>query len=72
MNDDEWVAQRTQALKNRERLGWAYYQTQNSNGVKKQRTCGTISAYRAGCRCDDCREVNAVRARRYRERRRAS
>lgn len=32
---------------------------------------GTMSAYNAGCRCDDCRAANTAKSQRRRERRRA-
>ena len=31
--------------------------------------CGTFKAYRAGCRCSDCRSANAVKMREWRARR---
>jgi WhiB family redox-sensing transcriptional regulator len=33
---------------------------------RQLRPCGTLAAYRRGCRCDECRDVNALYQRRKR------
>jgi WhiB family redox-sensing transcriptional regulator len=34
--------------------------------MRQLRPCGTLAAYRRGCRCDECRDVNALYQRRKR------
>lgn len=45
------------------RLGWAANDTRASTGQCQEcrlHPCGTIAAYKRGCRCADCRRANVV------------
>lgn len=39
-------------------------------GAMRRATCGTLSGYTGGCRCDDCRKANTTYNVAYRHRRR--